>query len=69
MLDGEGELFCDRVADQAFFDAVRAHAKPKIPIVEVDANINDPAFAAKAVELMLELIQQKSAATKAATAT
>ncbi len=61
MLDADEGLFCDRAADQAFFDAVRAHAKPEIPIVEVDANINDPAFAARAVELMLELIAQKAA--------
>ena len=29
-------------------------------MVEVDLNINDPLFAAKAVEMILELIQQKS---------
>jgi len=61
MLDADEGLFCDRVADRAFFDAVRAHAKPEIPIVEVDCNINDPMFAAQAVELMLQLIAHKAA--------
>jgi uncharacterized protein (UPF0261 family) len=59
MLDGDGQPFCDREADQAMFDAIKAKVKPGIPIVEVDLNINDPAFAAKAVEMMIELIQQK----------
>jgi len=59
MLDGDGQPFCDREADQAMFDGIKSNLKPGIPIVEVDRNINDPAFAAKAVEMMLGLIQQK----------
>jgi uncharacterized protein (UPF0261 family) len=59
MLDGDGQPFCDREADQAMFDAIKVNTKPGIPIVEVDLNINDPAFATKAVEMMLELIQHK----------
>jgi uncharacterized protein (UPF0261 family) len=60
MLDGDGQPFCDREADQAMFDAIKANTKPGIPIVEVDLNINDPAFATKAVEMMLELIQKQN---------
>jgi uncharacterized protein (UPF0261 family) len=60
MLDGDGQPFCDREADRAMFDAIKANVKPSIPIVEVDLNINDPAFAAKAVEMMLELIQKQN---------
>ena len=59
MLDGDGQPFCDREADRAMFDAIKANVKPSIPIVEVDLNINDPAFAAKAVEMMLELMSQR----------
>jgi uncharacterized protein (UPF0261 family) len=44
------------------FDAIKANLKSGIALVEVDLNINDPAFAAKAVELMLELVQQKRSA-------
>jgi uncharacterized protein (UPF0261 family) len=61
MLDGDGQPFCDRVADQALIDALKSNLKPEIPVVEVDLNINDPAFAARAVEMMLRLIKQKSA--------
>jgi uncharacterized protein (UPF0261 family) len=61
MLDGDGQQFCDREADRAMFEAIKASLKPEIAVDEVDLNINDPLFAAKAVEMILELIQQKQA--------
>jgi uncharacterized protein (UPF0261 family) len=61
ILDGDGERFCDRKADQAMFDAVKAGLREGIEVVEMDCNINDPRFAAKAVEMMLALIGQKKA--------
>ena len=60
ILDGAGERFCDRAADAAFFEAVRAHLNEGIPVYEVDVNINDPAFSLRAVEIMLELIAKNS---------
>ena len=59
ILDGEGELFCDRTADQAFFNALKEHLHDGIAVYEIDHNINDPEFSARASELMLELIAQK----------
>jgi uncharacterized protein (UPF0261 family) len=56
ILDGDGQLFCDREADKAMFDAIKAGLKEGIDVVELDHNINDPEFAAKAVEMMLDLI-------------
>jgi uncharacterized protein (UPF0261 family) len=56
ILDGDGERFCDRAADQAFVDALKQDLRPGIPVVEFDANINDPAFSTKAVEMMLGLV-------------
>jgi uncharacterized protein (UPF0261 family) len=58
ILDGDGEIFCDRQADAAFMDALRAGLKPGIPVETLDANINDPAFAARAVHLMMSLVAQ-----------
>ena len=58
MLDGDGQPFCDRAADQAMFEAIRQNLRPGIPFVEVDLNINDPEFAAKAVEWIIQLIQE-----------
>jgi uncharacterized protein (UPF0261 family) len=58
MLDGDGQPFCDRAANQAMFDAIRNNLRPGIPFIEVDHNINDPEFAATAVEWIIQLIQQ-----------
>jgi uncharacterized protein (UPF0261 family) len=59
ILDGDGQQFCDRAADKAMFNAIKANLKKEIPVVEMDNNINDPEFSAKAVEMMLELIAKK----------
>ncbi len=56
ILDGDGERFCDRVADQAFTDALRADLNPSVPVVELAANINDAVFSTRAVEMMLGLL-------------
>lgn len=59
ILDGEGQPFCDWEVDQAFFAALKANLRPGIPVVELEHNINDPQFSARAVAMMLELIDQK----------
>jgi uncharacterized protein (UPF0261 family) len=59
ILDGDGQPFCDRAADQAMFTALRQRLRPNIPFVEVDANINDQVFAEKAVEMILKLMNEK----------
>ena len=56
ILDGDGELFCDRDADQVMFDALKDNLRGDIEVVEMDNNINDPQFSAKAVEMLLGLI-------------
>ena len=60
ILDGDGQPFCDRAADAACFDAIRANVRGDIPVIEVDANINDAVFSERAVEAMLQLISRKS---------
>jgi uncharacterized protein (UPF0261 family) len=59
ILDADGGQFCDREADKAMFDAIKTHVTDGISIEEMDCNINDPAFSAKAVEMLLDLIQLK----------
>ena len=61
ILDGDGQLFCDREADAAMFDTMKAGLRPGIPFVEVDSNINDRAFSERAVAMMLELFEQSRA--------
>jgi len=60
ILDGDGQAFCDRQADQAMFDAIKAGVRDDIEVVELDCNINDAQFSAKAVEMMLGLIDRKN---------
>lgn len=62
ILDGDGERFCDRAADAAFAEALKANLRPGIPVEELDANINDEAFSKRAAERMLELIARKKRA-------
>jgi uncharacterized protein (UPF0261 family) len=56
MLDSPGGEFWDPKADRACFEAIQSKLRPGIPVVEMDANINDPEFADKVVETLLSLI-------------
>ena len=60
MLDSEGDRFWDPSADQACYDALKSDLRADIPLIEMDANINDPEFAEKAVALLLEMLQEES---------
>lgn len=60
ILDSEGQKFWWPEADRAMFDAIKKHVRPDIPVEEIDANINDKAFAQRAVELFLSLFNQEA---------
>ena len=60
MLDSEGDRFWDPSADQACYDALKGDLRADIPLIEMDANINDPEFAERAVSLLLEMLQEES---------
>jgi len=59
MLDSPGERFWWPEADQALFDALKKNLRPGIEVVELDGNINDAAFADRAVEMFIRLIGQQ----------
>jgi uncharacterized protein (UPF0261 family) len=56
-LDSPGGEYWDPEADGACYDAIRKNLKPGIPLIELDANINDPEFADKAVELLVGMLK------------
>ena len=60
MLDSEDDRFWDPDADQACYDALKNDLRADIPLIEVNANINDPEFAESAVSLLLEMLQAES---------
>ena len=58
MLDSEGDRFWDPEADRACYDAIERNVRPGIPVIEVDANINDPEFSGKVAETLLDLLKK-----------
>lgn len=55
-LDSPGGDFWDPEADAACYDAIKANLRPGIRVIEMENNINDPAFAEKAVEILLSML-------------
>ena len=58
-VDSEGDIFYDPEADSALFGAIRENADGQLPVKEVDAHINDTAFAEALVERLLKLLEQE----------
>lgn len=58
-IDSEGDIFYDPQADGALFGAIKENAKGRIPVMEVDAHINDEAFAKTLVERLLKIMEQE----------
>jgi uncharacterized protein (UPF0261 family) len=61
-IDVEGQPFHDAEADAALFAALREGIDPgKVEVHEVDADVNDPAFAVAMADRLHELIQERAA--------
>jgi uncharacterized protein (UPF0261 family) len=59
MLDSPEGPFWDPAADRSCFDALRKTLRSGIPFGEMDANINDPQFADRATQLLLDMMKGK----------
>ncbi len=59
MIDSPGGPFWWPEADQAFADALKATLRPGIPVIEIDANVNDPEFSQRCAETLLEQLANK----------
>jgi uncharacterized protein (UPF0261 family) len=57
-LDSPSGAFWDPQADHACFDAIKGNLRPGIPLIEMDNNVNDPEFADKAAETLLNILQK-----------
>ena len=55
-LDIEGGVFYDPVADMAFINSLKSSLDKRIPVEEIDANINDERFAKIAADRFLDII-------------
>jgi uncharacterized protein (UPF0261 family) len=58
MLDSPGGQFWDPEADQACFQAIKKNLKPGIPVIEIDANINDPEFSGAVAKTLLSMLSR-----------
>jgi len=54
--DKEGGLLFDPEADQAFIKSLKNHLTAKVRVEEVDAHINEPKFAERAVAILNKLV-------------
>ena len=57
-IDVEGGPFHDAEADAAWLENLKADLKSEIEVVEVDADVNDPEFTKRVVELFLDLMNE-----------
>ncbi len=60
VISRSGQPFHDPAADAALFEAIRANVREGIPVVEIDAEINSPVFAAACAETLLASLQVRS---------
>ena len=58
LVDVEGGDLYDPAADRAFIDALRAALRPDIAFEEVDAHVDDPAFADLVADRYLTLVKE-----------
>ena len=58
MLDSLGNEFWDPEADHACFDSIRRNLKPGITVVEMENNINDPAFSERVALTLLDILKE-----------
>jgi uncharacterized protein (UPF0261 family) len=65
-LDSPGGEFWWPEADQALFGSLRQSLREDIPVIELDANINDAVFADRAAHELLELMNTQHSAANAA---
>jgi uncharacterized protein (UPF0261 family) len=61
VISAEGKSFHDAAADTALFAAIKSNLDPGIPLIEIDAEINDPIFSAACVKALLENIAKAAA--------
>jgi uncharacterized protein (UPF0261 family) len=59
-LDLEGKPFHWPEANRAFIDTLKANLRTDIPVIELDTDINDPAFSGKAAETLLAMLRKES---------
>jgi len=63
-IDREGQPFYNAEADAAFLRGLKSTLADKVKLVEMNTDINDPQFAVKAVDLLLENLEENKQEVK-----
>jgi len=58
VISAPGQPFHSPEADQALFESIKDGLRPEFSVHELDCNINDPAFAAAAVQELMRLVER-----------
>ena len=61
VISAPGQSFHDPAADEALFKGFKDHLRSDIPVIEQDAEINDPAFAKACAEALLRSLEGQAA--------
>lgn len=56
IISAPGQPFYDPQADKAFFDSIKQHLKPEVPVIEMDCEINAPEFSAACANALLQML-------------
>jgi uncharacterized protein (UPF0261 family) len=56
-LDCQGNIFYDPIADRAFIDSLKSTLKKTVEVKEIDAHINDEAFADRVANEFMDIIK------------
>jgi uncharacterized protein (UPF0261 family) len=59
VISAEGQPFYSPEADEALFSALKNHLRKDIPVIEMDCNINDSAFADRCAAELLKQLQSR----------
>ena len=59
MIDLEGKPFHLPQANQALFHNIKKNLRKDIPVIEMDCDVNNPAFATKCAETLLAHLKNK----------
>lgn len=53
IISAEGQAFYDPAADEALFSSIKENLSDRVELIEIDAEINDPAFSTACAEALL----------------
>jgi len=56
LIGSPGQPFYSPEADQALIATLKEHLKPEIPLITMDTVLNDPEFARKAAQTLLQML-------------